>query len=215
MPRRTPLGEFLRAIEEFVRAINQTLLYYRIRTELTGEQILYLYMSQIYLGSGAYGVEAAARTYFGKSVKDLTIAECAMIAGLTKAPGRDSPKHNMKRALERRADVLRRMLEQGKITQAEYDAATHEEPVLVAERTLPYLHESGDFVEYVRKDLVNRFGEDTVYRGGLKVYTTFDPAHAQKASPNTGYPVQGAYIKRIVDKRGKVLEEHGSQRGRE
>jgi penicillin-binding protein 1A len=197
MPGRTPTEDLLITIRETLRW-----------KALTRGHALYLYLNQIYLGSGAYGVEATARTYFGKSVKDLTIAECAMIAGLVKAPSRDSPKHNMQRALERRNDVLRLMFERGKITQAEYNQAINEEPVLAAERTNPYKLHSAEFVERVRMYLVNKFGADKLYKGGLKVYTSFDLALAQ-ATQETDLigtsPLQQFNIKRIVDKRGNVL----------
>ena len=89
----------------FVRKIKEAILATQIERSLSKEQILYLYLNQIYLGSSAYGVQAAAQTYFDKHAKDLTVAECAMIGGLAKAPGKDSPKMNLKRALERRAYV--------------------------------------------------------------------------------------------------------------
>ncbi len=102
------------------RMIREAIFWGRIERSLTKEHILFLYLNQIYLGSGAYGVEAAARTYFDKSVKDLTLAECAMIAGLPIAPSRLSPKVNLKKALERRSYVLKRMLEDSYITQTQY-----------------------------------------------------------------------------------------------
>ena len=91
--------------QKFSRKIKETILSVRIDRSLTKEQILYLYLNQIFLGSGAYGVEAAARTYFDKHVKDLTIAECAMLGGLAKSPSGYSPLRNLQRALERRSYV--------------------------------------------------------------------------------------------------------------
>jgi len=158
----------------FVRKIKEAILATQIERSLKNkEQILYLYLNQIYLGSSAYGVQAAAQTYFGKDVKDLTTAECAMIGGLAKAPGKDSPKMNLKRALERRAYVLKRMLEDGCIDQTQYDQANAEEPKLVS-RQNPNSKAAENFVEQVRRYVEKQYGADALYKEGLKVYTTVD-----------------------------------------
>ena len=151
----------------FVRKIKEAILATQIERSLSKEQILYLYLNQIYLGSSAYGVQAAAQTYFDKHVKDLTIAECAMIGGLAKAPGKDSPKMNLKRALERRAYVLKRMLEDGCIDQTEYDQASAEEPKLVS-RQNPNSKVAENFVEQVRRYVEKQYGADALYKEGLK-----------------------------------------------
>jgi penicillin-binding protein 1A len=158
----------------FVRKIKEAILATQIERFLKDKkQILYLYLNQIYLGSSAYGVQAAAQTYFGKDVKDLTIAECAMIGGLAKAPGRDSPKTNLERALARRAYVLKRMLEDGYINQTQYEQANAEEPKLVS-RQNPNSKVAESFVEQVRKYIDRQYGADALYKEGLKVYTTVD-----------------------------------------
>ncbi len=164
---------FLTPEKTIERKIKEAILSRRIEKARTKDQILHLYLNQIYLGSSAYGVEAAARIYFGKRVQDLTIAECAMIAGLTKAPSMYSPKRNMKRALERRAYVLKRMLEDGAITREEHDAAMREKPVLV-ETVDHYKEIVPQFSEHVRRYLVNKYGVDAVTKDGLQVYTTVD-----------------------------------------
>lgn len=157
----------------FIRKIKEAILSTRIEASLPKEQILYLYLNQIYLGSTAYGVEAAAQTYFDKTVKELTIAESAMLAGLAKAPGRDSPKRNLKRALDRRSYVLERMLKDGYITEFEYEQAMQEEPLL-GTRVNPYLRAAPDFVEHVRRYVERKYGADALYKEGLQVYTTVD-----------------------------------------
>ncbi len=164
----------------FVRKIKEALLSKQIERSLTKEQILYLYLNQIFLGSGAYGVEAAARTYFDKHVQDLTIAECAMLAGLPKKPSSLSPKKNLEGALDRRAYVLKRMLEDRYITEAQYEEASQEEPKIVTHNN-PYLKAAPDFVEYVRKSLEKRYGADVLYKGGLQVCTTVDLALTKSA----------------------------------
>ncbi|MBI4961979.1 MAG: PBP1A family penicillin-binding protein [Desulfomonile tiedjei] len=162
---------FLTPEKKFIRKIKEQILATRMEQSLSKEYILYLYLNQIYLGSSAYGVEAAAHAYFDKSVKDLTIAECAMLAGLPQAPSKVNPKKNLKASLERRGYVLRRMLEDGYITEAEYEQANNEEPV-IASRTNPYVNAAPDFVEHVRKYVERKYGADALNKEGLKIYTT-------------------------------------------
>ncbi len=157
----------------FVRKIKEAILAIQIERSLSKQQILYLYLNQIYLGSSAYGAQAAAQTYFDKPAKDLTIAECAMVGGLAKAPSSDSPKKNLERALARRAYVLKRMLEDGYINQTQYEQASAEEPKLV-NRYNPNTKVAADFVEQVRRYVENKYGADALYKEGLKVYTTVD-----------------------------------------
>ena len=166
--------------KKLTRKIKEAILATQIERSLSKEQILYLYLNQIFLGSGAYGVEAAAQTYFDKQVKELTIAECAMLAGLPKKPSRLSPKVNLKGSLERRAYVLKRMLEDGYINERQYDEANREEPTIVA-RVSPYLKAAPDFIEHVRRYVENKYGWDMLYREGLQVYTTVDLAATKAA----------------------------------
>ncbi|MBZ0252139.1 MAG: PBP1A family penicillin-binding protein, partial [Candidatus Methylomirabilis sp.] len=134
---------------------------------------LYLYLNQIYLGHGNYGVQAAARDFFAKSVDELTLAEAAMLAGLPPAPSNYSPHLNPKAAKTRQSYVLDRMVEQGYISAAEADEARRREVRIVAtgpsgERLAPY------FTEQVRQELQDRYSYDVLYRDGLKVTTTLD-----------------------------------------
>jgi len=170
----------LSPIKKFSRKIKEAVLATRIERAFQKEQILYLYLNQIYLGSSAYGVEAAARGYFDKHVGDLTIAECAMLGGLAQAPGRDNPRRNLKKALDRRSYVLKRMLEDGYITQAQYDAAIQEEVRLV-ERQNPHARVVADFKEHVRKYVEQRYGSEMLHNEGLQIYTTIDPDRTRAA----------------------------------
>ncbi len=158
---------------KFTRKIKEAILSTRIEESLSKEQILYLYLNQIYLGSSAYGVQAASEVYFGKNVWDLTLAECAMLAGLAKAPSMNSPKRNLKKAVERRGYVLKRMLEDGYITAEEYEQANAEEPKIVTASN-PNNLLAADFVEHVRRYVESKYGSDTLYKEGLQVYTTVD-----------------------------------------
>lgn len=155
------------------RKIKEWILAGRIEESLSKEKILHLYVNQIYLGSSAYGVEAAARTYFNKHVGDLTIAECAMLGGLAKAPSEKSPKRDYEAALARSHYVLKRMLEENYISQLQYDEALQEKPKIVTmvnenKKIAPH------FVEHVRRYLKKKYGAKMLYEEGLQVYTTVD-----------------------------------------
>ena len=158
---------------KFTRKIKEAFLATRIEKALNKEQILYLYLNQIYLGSSAYGVEAAARTYFGKHVQDLTTAECAMLAGLAKYPSKASPRSNLAIALDRRGYVLKRMLEDGHITEEQFKQGMQEQATIVAASPEPS-EVAPDFVEHVRRYVERKYGSDALYKDGLKVYTTVD-----------------------------------------
>src|SRR5262249_29908642 len=116
----------------FIRKAKELILSVRVERELTKDQILFIYLNQVYLGHGAYGVQAAAETYFGKDVEHLTVAEAAMLAGLPKAPTKLNPYKDFARARERQAYVLDRMAEDGLLTRAQAGAARGEPLALVA-----------------------------------------------------------------------------------
>ncbi len=153
--------------------LKQIILAYRLEKQLTKEQILYLYLNQIYLGHGAYGVGAAAQTYFGKDVKELTLPEAALLAGLPQAPSAYSPYANPDQARERRAYVLNRMREEGYITAAQADAAARA-PLVTKVKELEDFSAAAFFTEHVRQYLQAKYGADAVYKDGLTVYTTAD-----------------------------------------
>src|SRR5262245_40048017 len=154
------------------RKIKEAIVAIQIEKRYTKEEIFTSYANQMYLGEGAYGVEAAARTYFGKSAKDLTLDEAALIAGLFQT-WRNAPTVNMDRAMRRRAYVLQQMADNRYITQKEADAANAKPIVLAtaAGRTdspAPY------FVEEVRKELEARYGAKQLYENVLTVQTALD-----------------------------------------
>ena len=157
-----------------VRKLKDMVLARRIEQYLQKNEILYLYLNQIYLGAGAYGVEAAAQRYFGRSVGELTLAESTLLAGLVPAPSRYSPRKSMELARRRQRFVLRRMLEQAYITQQEHDDALAAEIVLAE---VPHSDQPAAvayFNEEVRRYLVAKYGEERVKTGGLSVKTTMD-----------------------------------------
>ena len=166
--------------KSYKRKIREAILAYRLEKYLTKDEILTIYLNQIYLGSRAYGVEAAARTYFGVHVAQLTIAQSALLAGLPQAPTRYSPFRDFESAKNRQKYVLGRMLVQGWITQAQYDAAVAE-PLVFKSMPDPSWEVAPFYLEEVRRELIDRFGEDQVYNGGLHVYTAVDLKHQEAA----------------------------------
>jgi penicillin-binding protein 1A len=153
------------------RKISEMLLAFRIEAELDKDEILALYFNKIYFGHRAYGIAAAAQAYYGKAVKDLSLAEMAMLAGLPKAPSANNPIANPERALIRRDYVLLRMRELGYINDEDYQKAVKEEVKVnqykfKAEMDSPYL------AEMARDYMVKKFGDEAAYTSGFKVYTT-------------------------------------------
>ncbi|HUW74050.1 MAG TPA: penicillin-binding protein 1A [Methyloceanibacter sp.] len=166
------------------RKLKEAILAIRIERAFTKEQILELYLNEIYLGAGAYGVAAAAQTYWNKALNELTWAEAAYLATLPKAPSNyDAFKHT-ERAIARRNWVIDRIVENGFATQEEGEEAKAQ-PLGVQKRTYgPKIHASEYFAEEVRRKIIDDFGEDKLYGGGLSVRTTLDPkmqAIARKA----------------------------------
>ena len=163
---------FLSRERTLPRKIKEAILAVRLELVFSKDEILEMYLNQIYYGHGTYGVEAASRTYFGKSVKDLSIAECAMIASLPKAPNNYSPYRNPKRARKRRNHVIRRMGQVSFITQEQVKLAMEEDFHLGEVEKM--LNKAPYFVEHIRRILEEKFGSSKLYRAGLKVYTTLD-----------------------------------------
>jgi penicillin-binding protein 1A len=165
----------------YTRKLREAILARRIEATFTKEQILELYLNQIFLGRNAYGVEAAAQAYFGKSAVDLDLAQMAYLAILPKAPSTYSPVTQNARAVERRDYVLRQMLANGYISEAQRAAATAMPLVAVPNRSLARPRASDYFVEDVRRTLIAKFGEtekdgrNSVYGGGLWIRTSVDP----------------------------------------
>ena len=163
---------FLTADKNVLRKIREALLAFQVERRYTKDEILTLYLNQIYLGSGAYGVGAAARIFFGKPLDELTLAECALIAAMPRAPSRYSPLVNPQLARKRRNLVLKQMAANGIISQDQFQQATAEPLQLAAATprrlTAPY------FTAHIRKALEEQIGGDLLYQGGLTVTTTLD-----------------------------------------
>lgn len=164
---------FLTPEKTFTRKAQEALLAALIENEYSKEEILELYLNKVYFGSGLYGAEAASLGYFGKHASDLTVAEAALLAGLVKAPSNYAPTSNLERALQRRAVVLQSMYDAEMIDKDTLEAAKKTKVVLndALRKDEPY---GRYFKEAVRLELIERFGEERVYEGGLKVYTTID-----------------------------------------
>jgi 1A family penicillin-binding protein len=162
---------FLTQERTLTRKIKEAMVSVKIERHYTKDEILQMYLNQIYFGDGAYGVEAAARRFFGKPASDLTLAESAMLAGLPRNPTAYSPRRHFDLAKRRQAIVLRSMNEMGMITAAEAAAAKADTIVIVdREKAEPGAY----FAEHVRRKLEEEYGSSAIYREGLRVYTTLD-----------------------------------------
>jgi penicillin-binding protein 1A len=163
---------FLTPRKTLVRKIKEAILAFQLERRYTKDEILELYLNQVYFGSGAYGVESAAKIFFGKSVKDLNLAECALVAGMPKSPSRYSPLVNPELAIKRRNTVLRQMRDTDIISGAAYRQAVEEALYTNGRRINP--SKAPFFVEYIKKALEVELGSTRLYKGGLTVFTTLD-----------------------------------------
>ena len=154
----------------YKRKLREAILAYRIDNAFSKEDILYLYLNQIYLGHGAYGVQAASENYFGKSVKDLNLAECAILAGLPQAPSKYSPFRHPERAKQRQIYALNRMVAEAYITNIQATEAINTKLDIKPRRNL-YIEEVPFYTEHVRRHLEKKYGTDALYTQGLQVYT--------------------------------------------
>jgi penicillin-binding protein 1A len=159
--------------KSWVRKVKEVILAYRIERRLNKEEILYLYLNQIYFGHGAYGIEAAAQHYFGKRAKDLSLAETTLLAGLPKAPSRYSPVTNPEGARERQAYVVQQMIEEKYITEAEGEGVL-QQPIRLLIRPPKAYREAPYFLQEIRSYLESRYGEEAILQEGLHVMTTLD-----------------------------------------
>jgi len=163
---------FLNLDRTLKRKIQEAVVALELERRYTKDEILEMYLNQINFGRGNYGVQAAAQNYFGKDVSQLTLGESALLAGVVKSPENYNPVANLKVALARRDTVLDQMVEYGYIDRATADKAKKEKITVVQKKSLAY---PGDwFVDYVLQQLLNKYGEEKVYRGGLRVYTTLN-----------------------------------------
>ena len=171
---------FLTPEKTYERKIKEVILAFQIEKNFTKEEIFTLYCNQIYFGHGNYGVEAASRFFFGKPVKDLTLAEAALVAGHRPEPARACrPIDHPERALARRNHVLDRMAEEKYVSREEAEAAKAEPLGLHLRKDPPSI--APHFLEEVRKYLEREYGSQRIYQGGLRVYTTLDPGMQRAA----------------------------------
>ena len=159
----------------YERKIKEALLALRIEQAYSKDKIFELYLNEIYLGLGSYGIAAAALNYFDKPVNQLTIAEAAYLAALPKAPENYNPLRHEDRAIERRNWVIDRMVENGYIRAADGEAAKASPLEVTVRPRGNYLFASEFFAEEVRRNLIELYGAEKLYEGGLSVRTTLDP----------------------------------------
>lgn len=164
---------YLTPEKKLKRKLKEAILAYKIDNYLSKDKILELYLNQVYFGRGAYGVEAAAQFYFGKHVSNLTLAECAMISGLPKAPGYYAPHVNPEEALKRRNHVLYRMYEEGFITENEYNQASQTD-INIIENRPKRRRTASYFVDYVVKKLEKKLNIDDLENRGYEIHTTLN-----------------------------------------
>ncbi len=154
----------------YERKLKEAILAYRIEKKFTKDQILYLYLNQIYLGHGAHGVESAAENYFGKHARELNLAECAMLAGLPQAPSRYSPFQFPERAKQRQIYTLNRMKEEGMISNMEVTEAI-DMPLDIKPRKNWFIERVPFYAEHVRRYVEKKYGPDALYNQGLQIHT--------------------------------------------
>jgi penicillin-binding protein 1A len=207
---------FLTTEKTYRRKLKEVIVAARIEREFGKKEIVELYLNKVYFGDGLYGVEAASRGYFGKHAADLDLAEAALLAGLVKSPSTYAPTVDPERALARRKVVLQAMRDSGAIDGPAYEAAT-QQPIRLTDNLRNEEAFGQYFKEEVRKQLVEQFGWDRVYQGGLKVYTTLDlemqkaaesevvrgleeiekrqaRSRRRNAAPDSGEPLQAALV---------------------
>ncbi len=186
---------FLTPKRSYRRKLREAILAYRLEKYLTKDEILTIYLNQIYLGHGTYGVEAAARTYFGKRASELNLAESALIAGLPKAPSSYDPYKHPNKAKTRQRYVLRRLLELKWISKEEYKEALNY-PLEFSSMEDPTWKIGPYYLEEVRRWLIEHFGEKLTYTGGLLVYTAMDIKHQKAADQAMKYGLEASTKRR-------------------
>lgn len=163
------------------RKVQEVFLALQLERKYTKDEILELYLNQIYFGQGAYGVQAAAKTYFGKNVEDLDLNECAMLAGIPKSPNYFSPLNNLQAAQQRKGVVLDQMAKYGYISSSTATKTKAENLNLVKPQAQSDNHFASYFIDYVTQKMIEKYGADAVYQEGLKIYTTLDKDMQQAA----------------------------------
>jgi 1A family penicillin-binding protein len=194
---------FLTLDKTLRRKLREMVLAERIERLFTKNEILELYLNKVYFGDGLYGIEAASRGYFGRRASELTTAEAALLAGLVQSPSAYAPTISLQRATARRNLVLQQMRDAGSITADQWTRARSEPVVLHdgLQRDEPW---GQHFKEQVRVELVKRFGWQRVYQGGLKVFTTIDPALQQQAEQEVAKSLQAIEKRRAAGRRRRA-----------
>ncbi len=204
-------GFFLTPERTLKRKIREAILAYRVERNHTKEEILYLYLNQVYFGHGNYGIEAASRDYFGKGVENLNLAEAALLAGLPRSPTRSSPYRDFFSAMERQRYVLKRMYEERFITEAAYQNGL-QTPIRLTPAPTLNSQTAPHFVEYVRQTIGERYGFDPLLQGGLHIYTTLD-ASLQMAAQKAVREGLDEIRLRIKKKTGPIEQGKGDVEG--
>ena len=172
---------FLSQDRTITRKIQEFFIALRLEQQYTKDEILERYLNQIYIGRGAYGVQAAAQTYFGKDVDQLNLSECAMLAGIPRSPNYYSPLNNLSAAMERRSEVLDQMVKYDYITPDMAVKTKREQLQLVNPKEEEQNNTASYFIDYVTQEMIDKFGADAVYKEGLKIYVSID-MNMQKAA---------------------------------
>lgn len=165
---------FLSQEQTLKRKVQEAMLALEIEHKYTKKEILEMYMNQIYFGQGAYGIQTAAKTYFDRDVNDLTLAQCAMLAGLPKSPNYYSPFNNLEEAKSRKNVVLDQMVKYGYISSDQAAEAKNADLHLSHNKQVAENSESESFIDYVSQQVAAKYGDDALYKEGLKIYTTLD-----------------------------------------
>ena len=197
---------FLTSAKSIERKIAEVLLAVQVERRLTKDEILERYLNQVYFGQEAYGVETAAHVYFGKPAQDLTLAQSVVLAGLIQAPSRYSPFEHPSRARARMAEVLQRMVDQGDLTPREMADALHA-PLGLTDKGKPGSigNRAPYFVSYILPMLRQRYGEEVLYKGGLRIYTTLDVTLQAEAEAALRQGIDEALRRHLTVHQGAIV----------
>ena len=213
---------FLSQEQTLKRKIQEAMLALEIEHKYSKKEILEMYMNQIYFGQGAYGIQTAAKTYFNKDVNELTLTQCAMLAGLPKSPNYYSPFNNLNEAKKRKNVVLDQMVKYGYVSAAEAEDAKNPDLGLSKSHQSKEADEYASFIDYVSQQVAKKYGDDALYKEGLKIYTTMDvdkqhaAVRAMRNLPNNytdenGLTQPQAAIVSIDPKTGHILAMVGGR----
>lgn len=213
---------FLSQEQTLKRKIQEAMLALEIEHKYSKKEILEMYMNQIYFGQGAYGIQTAAKTYFNKDVNELTLTQCAMLAGLPKSPNYYSPFNNLNEAKKRKNVVLDQMVKYGYVSAAEAEDAKNQDLGLSKSHQSKEADEYASFIDYVSQQVAKKYGNDALYKEGLKIYTTMDvdkqhaAVRAMRNLPNNytdenGLTQPQAAIVSIDPKTGHILAMVGGR----